>query len=84
MAKDKDYTYASGDKVPRSTAPNWISTRSGFTHAVRGMENNITGTPPQPNMRGNAHPVGGDPIGRGNEPSSNNVMSSFFMDRGEK
>jgi hypothetical protein len=84
MAKDKDYTYASGDKVPRSPAAPFYDMKSGFTHPVSGMANNITGTPNEPRMRGNTHPVGSEPIGRGKEPSTNNVITSFFMDRGEK
>lgn len=84
MAKDKDYTYSTGDKMPRSAAAPFYSTKSGFTHAVRGMANNITGTPAEPTIRGNTHAVGSEPLGRGNAPSTNSVLKSFFMDSGEK
>jgi hypothetical protein len=84
MAKDKDYTYATGDKVPRSPDAPFHSTKSGFTHPVEGLSNNITGIPPDPGMRGNTHGVGSEPVGRGKMPTGNNVMTSFFMDRGEK
>lgn len=85
MAKDKDYTYSTGDKMPRSPGDSaFYSTASGFTHPVTGLSNNLTGTPPSPSMRGNTHPVGSEPLGRGSMPKANNVMTSFFMDRGEK
>ena len=84
MGKDKDYTYATGDKMPRSPAAPFYSTKSGFTFAPVGFSNNITGVPPEPRMRGNTHAVGSEPVGRGSLPSTNNVITSFFMDRGEK
>jgi len=63
--KDKDYTYSTGDKMPRSPDAPFHETKSGFTFAPEGLSNNITGTPPSPGMRGNTHSVGSEPLGRG-------------------